>query len=89
MIRVKRFQISPAEKQSANLLQRALIGESGLAVAPFPKSLQDFLDDPSVYDAEDYTNYCEMLSAWVSGGNFVLYWGNEYQFNSEGVIIAS
>jgi hypothetical protein len=89
VIQVKRFRVPPEEEQAGNLLQRALIGESGLAVAPFPTHLQEFLDDPSDYDEEDYTNCCEMLSRWITEGNFVLYWGNEYQLNPDGVVIAS
>jgi hypothetical protein len=89
VVRVKRFQICPDGEHAANLLQRTLIGESGLDVAPFPTLLQEFLDGPSNYNTDDYTNYCQMLSHWITDGNFVLHWGNEYQLNPDGVVIAS
>jgi hypothetical protein len=88
-IRVKQFHVPPDRDQAADVIQQTLIGESGLAVAPFPTLLREFLSDPSDYNAEDYANYCEMLSRWIGDNNFVLYWGNEYHLNSDGVVLAS
>ena len=88
-IRVKCFRVDLDDERRHNPLQRALIGEPGLSVAPFPTVFQQFLDDPAGCDSEDYTSYREMLTRWISEGNFVLYWGNEYHLNPDGVVIAT
>jgi hypothetical protein len=74
-IHVKRFHVPHNTGESSNSLQRSLIGEPGLDVAPFPSLLQEFLDDPSAYNSEDHLNYCEMVTRWVADRHFVLHWG--------------
>jgi hypothetical protein len=88
-IRVKRFHVPYDESQRHNPLQEALIGRSGVSVDPLPDVLQEFLDDPLAFLPEDSKNYIEMISRWITDGNCVLYWGNEYHLSADGVVIAS
>ena len=69
-------------------MQLALVGEDGFAIAPMPLDWQEFIDDAEGLGAER-EDIVAMVQGWVNRGDFVLYWGNEYQLNSSGEVVGS
>jgi hypothetical protein len=88
LIRVKRFRIAPAPDQPINRLQLALIGEPGLAIAPFPLTWTECYGEPADFPADD-PDYLEMVRGWIERGNFALFWGNEIHLDGSGEVVGT
>jgi hypothetical protein len=88
LIWVKRFRIAPGPDQPINPLQLALIGESGLAIAPFPLTWEGCYGNPADFPADD-PDYVEMVRGWIERGNFALFWGNEIHLNGSGEVVGT
>jgi hypothetical protein len=88
LVRVKRFRIPSGGGRPRDLLQAALVGEEGFAVAPFPLDWQESLDDPNSLGSEREA-FAEMVRGWIERENFALYWGNEYHMDSNGQVVGS
>jgi hypothetical protein len=88
LIRVKRFRIAPGPNQPVNPLQRALVGESGFAIAPFPLSWEECYAELPRYPDDD-PDFVEMVRGWIERGNFALYWGNEIFLDGTGQVVGT
>lgn len=88
-VRVKRFRIPADERQTANPIQKALVGEDGFAISPLPLDLYEFLADPMSYGEEDRESLTHSIRIWVEREDFALYWGNEYFLDRDGWVFGS
>jgi hypothetical protein len=88
LVRVKRFGIARGARLPCDPMQLALVGEDGFAIAPLPLDWLSSIDDPASLRAER-DDFAAMVQGWGDRGNFVLYWGNEYQLDGNGEIVGS
>jgi len=87
-IRVKRFRIAPGPNCPVNPLQLSLVGENGLAVAPFPLYWDGCYDDPPAFPTDD-PDYLQMIRDYIEREDFILFWGNELFLNRNGEVVGS
>jgi hypothetical protein len=61
----------------------------GIGIQDYPAFFYDALANPHAYAEEERSHVQEELPRWEKDGQFVLWWGNDYWFDSTGECIAS
>ena len=63
--------------------------EAGLGISDLPEHYQEFLDHPKNANEDERFYYPEEIKEWREGGNFVLWWNEDYFLNEEGELESS
>ena len=63
--------------------------ELWLGIRDLPDHYQDFLDHPENSNEDERFYYPEEIKEWREGGNFVLWWNEDYFLNEEGELESS
>ena len=67
-------------------VRKFVLPEYEIEIRNIPDYLQDYIDDPSLFDEEDAPHLEESIANWNQRGSFVIIWGNDYYMDSEGGI---
>lgn len=57
-----------------------------IEIRDYPDYLQEFMADPSSFDAERSANLSRCLRLWQENQDYVLVWDEEYEMNARGEI---
>jgi hypothetical protein len=60
-----------------------------IGIADLPEHYQDVIDRPEDYDKERLQELQGDIQTWLDGGDFVLYWVEDYYLNAQGELESS
>jgi hypothetical protein len=61
----------------------------GIGIEDVPWHHLEFLANPSAFEEEEQANLPTRIQEWLDRGDFVLWWGNDYDVNNHGEVVSS
>ena len=62
---------------------------NGIGITDLPEHYQEFLDHPESVAEDDRVCYREEIEEWLTSGEFVLWFNEDYYLNEEGELDSS
>lgn len=62
---------------------------NGIGIEDLPWHLMECVNDPGIYNKLESNGFAERIHEWIDRGDFVLWWGNDFDMNKDGKVMSS